>query len=97
MSQAGGPRRPNASTVDFGRHSDDYASFRPGPPESFYRRIESLVSLRGTRALDLATGPGTIALELAARGCSVVGIDISPEQIGAAGRLALVRRHRGPA
>jgi ubiquinone/menaquinone biosynthesis C-methylase UbiE len=76
------------ATVDFGRHSEDYASYRPGFPASFYDRLGSMVALHGSQALDLATGPGTVALELGARGCSVVGIDTAPEQISAAERLA---------
>jgi SAM-dependent methyltransferase len=81
--------------VDFGRHSDDYATSRPGFPEAFYERLDRLVSLRGTRALDVGTGPGTMALELAARGGSVVGIDTSPEQVLAARRVAEERHLEG--
>jgi len=80
------------SQVDFGRHSDDYAAYRPGPPDSFYQRLDAIARIRDSRSLDLATGPGTIALELAARGSSVVGIDISAEQVAAAARLARERR-----
>ena len=47
--------------------------------------------MRGARVLDLGTGPGVIALELAARGASVVGIDISENQIAAARELAQAR------
>jgi SAM-dependent methyltransferase len=47
--------------------------------------------LRGARALDLGTGPGTVALELAARGARVVGLDISLNQIRAARELASER------
>jgi len=74
--------------VDFGRHSDDYAIHRPGPPPSFYQRLDAVVTIRGSRALDLGTGPGTLALELGTRGSSVVGIDISREQIASARRVA---------
>lgn len=76
------------SQVDFGRHSDDYATFRPGPPPAFYDRLDSIVPLAGARALDLATGPGTLTLELARRGASVTGIDVAPEQIATAVRAA---------
>ena len=79
------------SNIDFGRHSDDYAAYRAGPPTSFYRRIDAIIRLRGSRALDLATGPGTIALELGALGSSVVGIDISAEQIATARRVSKER------
>lgn len=78
--------------IDFGRHSDDYAAHRPGPPASCYRRLDAIMSIDGTRALDLATGPGTLALELAARGSSVLGIDIAAGQVAAAQRMA---RERG--
>lgn len=76
------------SPIDFGRHSEDYAAYRPGPPKSFYQRIDAIRRIRGARSLDLATGPGTIAMELAVLGSSVVGVDISPEQIATAGRVA---------
>lgn len=77
--------------VDFGRHSDDYAAYRRGLPESFYDRIDSIVPIRQSQALDLATGTGVIAIALAARGASVVGIDISAEQIATAKRVAKER------
>ena len=74
--------------VDFGRHSDDYADHRPGFPPSFYERLERLVPLRDARALDLATGPGTVALELAARGADVLGVDAATGQVAVARRVA---------
>lgn len=81
-----------ASEIDFGRHSRDYAEHRPGFPPSFYRRLDSVLPIAGSRSLDLATGPGTIALELAARGSSVVGLDVSIAQVATAARRA---RERG--
>ncbi len=83
--------------IDFGRHSDDYADCRPGFPASFYRRLDAIAPIRGCRSLDLATGPGTVALELAALGSSVVGIDIAAGQIAAAGRVAQQRNLEGRA
>jgi SAM-dependent methyltransferase len=77
--------------VDFGRYSRDYAAERPGFPDSFYDRIDQLRPLRGARALDLGTGPGIVALALAARGARVVGLDISENQIRAARELASER------
>jgi SAM-dependent methyltransferase len=47
--------------------------------------------LSESRSLDVGTGPGTIALELAARGSSVVGVDISGDLVTAARRLAKQR------
>ncbi len=71
-------------SIDFGRHSSDYARYRPGFPASFFFRLGSIVPIGGSSSLDLATGPGTIALELAALGSTVVGIDVSPGQIATA-------------
>jgi SAM-dependent methyltransferase len=79
------------SQIDFGRHSEDYAAHRPGPPASFYQRIDAIRPIRQSRSLDLATGPGTIALELGALGGRVVGIDTSAEQIATAQRVAKER------
>ena len=70
--------------VDFGRRSGDYAKDRPGFPGSFYDRVESFVALNHTRAVDLGTGPGIVAIELAKRGATVTGVDISQNQINAA-------------
>ena len=69
------------SEVDFGKRSGDYAKHRPGFPESFYERLERLVRLEGAHALDLGTGPGVVALELARRGATVAGLDIAENQI----------------
>ena len=79
------------SEIDFGRHSEDYATYRPGLPASFYERIDAIAPIRGSRSLDLATGPGTIALELGSLGGMVVGIDVSAEQIATATRVASER------
>lgn len=79
------------SPIDFGRHSEDYAAYRPGLPASFYERLDAIIAIDGSRSLDLGTGPGTLALELAARGSSVVGVDISPKQIAVAKRLSSER------
>ena len=70
--------------IDFGLRSDDYARFRPGFPGSFYDRIERFLPLAGAHVLDVGTGPGTVALELARRGSTVVGLDIAANQIRAA-------------
>ncbi len=74
--------------LDFSRHSDDYAKLRPGFPPSFYERLGSWISYDGLRAVDLATGPGVIATELAVRGAHATGVDIAPGQVEAAKRVA---------
>ena len=78
--------------IDFGRHSEDYAACRPGLPVSFYHRIEAITRIRESRSLDLASGPGTVALELAALGGSVVGIDVSEELVATARRISKERK-----
>ncbi|MCH7849487.1 MAG: class I SAM-dependent methyltransferase [Planctomycetes bacterium] len=70
--------------VDFGRRSEDYAKYRSGFPESFYERVKAFISLNGSRAVDLGAGPGIVAIELAKRGATVTGVDISQNQIDAA-------------
>ncbi|MDA1077367.1 MAG: class I SAM-dependent methyltransferase, partial [Proteobacteria bacterium] len=67
---------------DWGRTAEDYDRHRPGPPESFYRRLTALdVGLPGQRVLDLGTGTGLVARRLARDGCQVSGIDIAQGQI----------------
>jgi SAM-dependent methyltransferase len=75
---------PDASQVNFGRRSDDYAEHRPGLPDPFFDRLGRYVPFDGAVALDLGTGPGPTALALARRGARVTGVDISPQQIDAA-------------
>ena len=63
--------------VDFGKTAADYAQYRAGFPDCFFTKLEKNgVALRGARAVDLGTGTGTVARELAIRGASeVIGID----------------------
>ena len=49
----------------------------------------------GDRALDLACGTGDIALETAARGATVVGLDITPRMVELARAKARRARHDG--
>ena len=55
------------------------------------RAIEPLLKAAhvtaGTRLLDVATGPGTLAAKAAERGARVIGIDIAPGMIGLAHAL----------
>mgnify|MGYP002632764374 CR=1 FL=1 len=70
--------------IDFGRQSDDYVRHRPGFPASFFDKLQRFVDLACARALDVGTGPGVVALDLAERGAIVVGLDVSANQIAAA-------------
>lgn len=82
---------PAAAPVDGGRAinwsrtSVDYARHRPGPPPRLYDLLAALgIGATGQRLLDLGTGTGVVARELARRGAVVSGIDVAPGQIAAA-------------
>ncbi|MHC4948374.1 MAG: class I SAM-dependent methyltransferase [Planctomycetota bacterium] len=76
--------------IDFGRYSEDYARHRTGPPASFYDRLAAVATIDGATVVDVGTGPGIVALELARRGARVTGVDVAPRQIEAARRGAEV-------
>ncbi len=83
------PKHDGPNTIDWGKTSHDYSTYRPGPPLSFYQRLAALgVGLPGQRILDLGTGTGVLARQFAEQGSIVTGVDISAEQIAAARRLA---------
>lgn len=87
--------RGKLNKVDFGSTSSDYARYRLGFPESFYKRLKVCdIGLPGQKVLDLATGTGTIARSMARQGCEVTGLDISGEQIDEAKKLDLNARVR---
>jgi len=77
-------------SIDWGRTSADYDRFRPGPPDSFYQRLQALgVGLPAQRILDLGTGTGLLARRFAADGATVSGLDFSPGQLEMARAAAL--------
>ncbi len=66
--------------VDFGRTASDYARYRTSfPAELFTRLSGAQVGVAGQRIVDLGTGTGVLARGFAAAGCTVTGVDISPE------------------
>ena len=54
--------------------------------------IDRLNPQPGERILDLGCGDGTLTEQIAARGCTVVGIDASPDMVAAATRRGLDAR-----
>jgi SAM-dependent methyltransferase len=75
-------------TVDFGPTAADYARYRAGFPPEFFARLTALgVGLPGQRIVDLGTGTGVLARELAAAGCVVTGVDVAPELLDQAREL----------
>jgi SAM-dependent methyltransferase len=91
-ASASDPAAPRDRTaIDGGRPIDwsltslDYATHRPGPPQRLYELLAALgVGGAGQRVLDLGTGTGIVARELARRGAIVSGVDIAAGQIAAA-------------
>jgi ubiquinone/menaquinone biosynthesis C-methylase UbiE len=82
------PAHDGDRIIDWGKTSDDYSIYRPGPPLSFYARLAALgVGLPEQHILDLGTGTGVIARQFARQGAQVTGIDISEEQLAAARQL----------
>jgi SAM-dependent methyltransferase len=74
--------------VNWSKTTDDYAEYRLGFPGSLYDRIDSdIVKLAGLRALDLGTGTGTVAREMAARNAVMTGVDIDSGMIDKAREL----------
>ena len=86
------PRHENIDAgreIDWSKTSDDYAEHRPGPPASFYRRLEVMgIGVSGQRILDLGTGTGHLARTFAGQSCEASGVDLAAGQIEAAIRLA---------
>jgi SAM-dependent methyltransferase len=69
-------------SVDFGRTARDYAQYRAGFPDAFFKIGEA-----GQRVLDLGTGTGTLARGFARRGCEVTALDPATELLEEAERL----------
>lgn len=79
--------RPDA----FAGAAEAYARYRPPYPPRMLADLLARAAVGSGDLLDLATGPGRIALDLARSFGRVVAIDLEPEMI-AVGRAAAARR-----
>lgn len=62
--------------IDFAKTAKDYAQHRAGFPSAFFDRLEQKGFLNTNgHALDIGTGTGLIAREMARRGAIVTGLD----------------------
>ena len=61
---------------------DAYKQWRPSYPETFLRWVRSLV--HGTRCVDLGSGTGILARQLAGAGFTVTGVEPNDAMRGAA-------------
>jgi ubiquinone/menaquinone biosynthesis C-methylase UbiE len=75
--------------IDFGRTSADYRAYRAGfPPQTFVKLEEYGIGLPDQTIVDLGTGTGTIACQLAAKGAHVTAVDVSAKQLDEARAIA---------
>ncbi len=90
MAEGGDNLDHQGRSIDFGRTAADYERHRPGFPEGFFDRLESISWIEsGQRALDLGTGTGSLALGFASRGLAVTGLDLAPELLDVARQTAI--------
>ena len=74
---------------DWGRTSEEYAKYRDIYPPVFYEKIlRRGLCGKGQKVLDLGTGTGVLPRNMYAFGAEWTGLDISPEQIAQAKKLA---------
>ena len=76
-------------TFDWGRTSEGYGKYRDIYPDAMYQRLRELgIGLPGQRILDIGTGTGVLPRAMYKSGAKLTGVDISPQQISQARRLA---------
>ena len=82
-------RIDEGKAFDWGKTSEYYAKYRDIYPDVFYQKVADRgFCVSGQRVLDLGTGTGVLPRNMYKYGAEWTGIDISPEQISQAKRLA---------
>ena len=82
-------RIDGGKSFDWGKTSEYYAKYRDIYPDVFYQKVADRgFCVSGQRVLDLGTGTGVLPRNMYKYGAEWTGIDISPEQISQAKRLA---------
>ena len=84
------PLPPNVRPNAFAGVADDYVRYRQPYPTPMLNAIlgEAGVPPSGARAIDLACGPGRVALAIASRFAEIRAVDLEPEMIEAGVREA---------
>ena len=85
-------KESNSHSKDrFSKQAGAYSQFRPGYPENL---VDDLVKHfeRPPKVWDAACGSGQLSEMLAAKGCQVIGTDLSVQQISAAPKSKVVYR-----
>jgi SAM-dependent methyltransferase len=78
-----------ACRAAYDEHADEYARFLDPTLAGLVERLAELADARpGLKLLDLATGTGGVARAAAARGASVVGVDVSAPMLAVARELS---------
>ena len=81
--------RDKGMTADWSHTSDDYANYRPDPPDSFFERLRDKgIGLPGQSIMDLGTGTGALARRFAAQDAKVSASDVAEGQVEAGRQLA---------
>jgi demethylmenaquinone methyltransferase / 2-methoxy-6-polyprenyl-1,4-benzoquinol methylase len=83
-ASSAGPEVARALFAPLGPTYDRYARLLSFGQDPRWRRFLVARIPAGSRVLDVATGTGAVAAELVARGCTVVGLDQSPEMLAVA-------------
>lgn len=62
--------------------------YKPGEDSYMLKNYVSELELEGCKALDMGTGTGLIAMEMAEKGAEVTAVDINPEAVGSVRKKA---------